>query len=106
MKTDDVTPAKAGVQSEKLDSRFCGNDKYYFRNRNYLRENQLYHRHFIFYKRTLQLQASVVFNMDFYDITLILPAFAEKANKEKGNRPKAIFLVWLISLATRGGLPR
>jgi hypothetical protein len=35
-KTDDVTPAKAGVQSEKLDSRFRGNDKYCFRNRNYL----------------------------------------------------------------------
>jgi hypothetical protein len=33
-KIDDVTPAKAGVQSEKLDSRFRGNDKYCFRNRN------------------------------------------------------------------------
>ena len=33
-KTDDVTPAKAGVQSEKLSSRFRGNDKYCFRNRN------------------------------------------------------------------------
>ncbi len=32
-KIDDVTPAKAGVQSEKLDSRFRGNDKYCFRNR-------------------------------------------------------------------------
>ena len=35
-KINDVTPAKAGVQSEKLDSRFRGNDKYCFRNRNYL----------------------------------------------------------------------
>jgi hypothetical protein len=35
-KIDDVTPAKAGVQSEKLDSRFRGNDKYCFRNMNYL----------------------------------------------------------------------
>jgi len=29
--------------------------------------------------------------MDFYDITPILPVFAEKANKEKGKLPKAIF---------------
>jgi len=27
-KIDDVTPAKVGVQIEKLDSRFRGNDKY------------------------------------------------------------------------------
>jgi len=33
-KTYDVTPAKAGVQSEKLDSRFRGNDKDCFRNSN------------------------------------------------------------------------
>ena len=53
-KTDDVTPAKpvlskvegAGVQGEKLDSRWSlsrtlmrgGNDKYCFRNRNYIGE--------------------------------------------------------------------
>ena len=29
-----VTPAKAGVQDEKLDSRFRGNDKYSFCNKN------------------------------------------------------------------------
>jgi len=34
-----------------------------------------------FYKKTLQLPASVVFNMDFYDIRPILPAFIEKVNK-------------------------
>jgi hypothetical protein len=41
-KTDDVTPAKAGVQSEKAGfplefiphAMRGGNDKYYFRNRN------------------------------------------------------------------------
>jgi len=33
-KLDDVTLAKAGVQSEKLDSRFRGNDKNCFLNRN------------------------------------------------------------------------
>jgi len=29
-KIDNVTPAKAGGQNEKLDSRFRGNDKYCF----------------------------------------------------------------------------
>jgi len=55
MKIDDITPAKAGFQSKKLDSRsfgfaqdgFRGNDKYTFRNRYYLSLPRQSHRTFI-----------------------------------------------------------